>query len=328
MLKIDATQIESIQVIGESKNKVLIVKQINSNRPLVIKSEETTSTNEYGDTMSRNNVGAMLQFHGTLFSQLRSLPFDTERITLNEISALRSVSPNKVAGLNGGETWPGVFDSDVAKQNGRIKAVVKISYVEQLANLNGMAKDLGQIQMIRAGLETGKADFVFELGQILAVDFFIGNHDRFSAEGKLVGPQNIFFSTKNNVISATGIDTYDVFSAWSDLNKTIEDLERGASGTWPGRILAPGAVKQRQSIAEKAMGWILTTAYEGNGGMTGKVGFPTECTIGPSRKKTLVTLFHKGMSEAKSTLRKKYRLSDNMSGLQAGIRSRWNVIRG
>jgi len=328
MLKIDATQIESIRVIGESKNKVLIVKQINSNRPLVIKSEETTFTNEFGELNSRNNVGAMLEFHGTLFSQLRSVPFDTERITLNEISALRSVSPNKVGGLNGGETWPGVFDSDVAKQNGRIKAVVKISYVEQLANLNGMAKDFDQIQMIRAGLEKGKADFVFELGQILAVDFFIGNHDRFTIEGKLCGPQNIFFSIKNNVISATGIDTYDVFNAWSDLNKTIEELEKGGNGKWPGRILAPGAVKQRQSIAEMAMGWILSTAYEGNGGFTAKVGFPTECTIGPSRKKTLATLFHKGMSEAKSTLRKKYRLSDNMAALQAGIRSRWNIIRG
>jgi hypothetical protein len=208
--------------------------------------------------------------------------------------------------------------------------VVKLSYVEALANLNGMAKDLDQIRMIRAGLEQGRADFVFELGQILAVDFFIGNHDRFSAVGRLSGPQNVFFSIQNGVIKATGIDTYDVFGHWSDLNKTIEELERTNTQNekWPGRVLAPGAVKQREAVAATAIEWILKTAYEGGGGFTASVGFATECTIGRSRRKALVTLFHKGMSEAKSTLRKKYRLSDNMAALQPGIRSRWNIIRG
>ncbi len=327
MLTIDASQISSIKVIGESKNKVLIVKQINSNRPVVVKSEETTVEN-MGNLVSRSNVGAMLEFHGTLFSKLRALPFDTAKLTLNELNALRAVSPSKVNGLQSGETWPALFDSAVAKQHGRIKAVVKISYVEELASLNGMAKDYDQITMIRKEFETGKAEFMFELGEILAVDFFIGNHDRFAEDGALRGPQNIFFSTKSGVIKATGIDTYDVFGDWSDLNKTIEELEKNDWGKkWPGRVLAPGNVKQRDALTRKAVDYILKSAYEG-GDFTAKNSFPTECKLSASRKKALYTLFHNGMSEAKSKLRKKYQLGDNVAGLKAGIRSRWNIIRG
>jgi hypothetical protein len=327
MITIDTKEISSIHVIGESKNKVLIVKLLNSNRPLVVKSEET-ATDNMGDLVSRNNVGAMLEFHGTLFSKLRALPFDTERLKLTEITALRACNPNKVTGLNDNETWPNLFDTDIAKQSGRIKAVVKLSYVEQLANLNGMTKDLQQIGLIRAALEAGDANFVFELGEIFAVDFFIGNHDRFTPTGMLRGPQNVFFSTKGGVVKATGIDTYDIFGEWSDLNKTIEAIEASGAGKWPGRMLAPGNVKSRDALAQQAVEQILVWAYEGGGGFKAEGKPIAERRISDSRRSSLVKLFHKGMSEAKSTLRKKYQLGDNLAALQAGIRSRWNIIRG
>jgi hypothetical protein len=281
-----------------------------------------------GSLQSRNNVGAMLEFHGTLFSKLRALPFDTERLTLNEIGALRGCSPNKVTGLQTGETWPAVFDSEVGKQQGRIKAVVKISYVEELANLSGMSKKLEEISRIRAELETGDSNFLVELGQILAVDFFIGNHDRFTETGKFRGPQNAFFSLKDGGVKATGIDTYDVFGEWSDLNKTIEAIEAHLKKKWPGRILAPGAVKQRDAVAQNAVNEVLLWAYDGGGGFKAQ-GKPTaKCNIDEPGKRELVKLFHKGMSEAKYTLRKKYQLGDNLAALQAGIRSRWSIIRG
>ena len=327
MITIDAKEISSIHAIGESKNKVLIVKQRNSNQPLVVKSEETTADN-MGDMITRNNVGAMLEFHGTLFSKLRALPFATERLTLAEMSALRGCSPNKVTGLGNGETWPAVFDSDVAKSQGRIKAVVKLSYVEQLANLNGMTKDLQQIGLIRASLAAGAADFVFELGEILAVDFFIGNHDRFTEKGVLSGPQNVFFSTKGGVVKATGIDTYDIYGEWSDLNQTIEQIEKSTGKKWPGRILAHGAVKDRDAIARKAIEQLLLWAYEGGGGFKAEGKPVAECNLSVARKNELAKLFHKGMSEAKSTLRKKYQLGGNVAALKAGILSRWNIIRG
>lgn len=327
MVVIETNEITSIHVIGESKNRVLIVKVLNSSSPLVVKSEET-ATADTGELVSRSNVGAMLEFHGTLFSKLRSLPFQTERLKLTEISALRACNPNKVTGLNNNEVWPNLFDTEIAKQHGRIKAVVKISYVEQLANLSGMTKDLQQIGVIRAELESGTANFVFELGEILAVDFFIGNHDRFSEGGKLRGPQNIFFSTKGGVVKATGIDTYDLFGEWSDLNRTIEQIEAKGTMKWPGRLLAPGNVKTRDAIARTAIEQILLWAYQGGGGFHADGRPLAECKISESRKSALVKKFHRGMSEAKSTLRKKYKLGDNVAALQSGIRSRWNIIRG
>lgn len=328
MHTISARELSSIQVLGESKNRVLIVSQRNSNRPLVVKSEETTTDN-MGSLQSRTNVGAMLEFHGTLFSKLRAIPFDTERLSLAEIKALRECSPNLVGGLKSGESWPALFDNEVTKQQGRIKAVVKISYVEQLANLNGMTKQLSEIDLIRKELTKGPADFMMELGQILAVDFFIGNHDRFSDKGMLPGAQNVFFSLKGDRVKATGIDTYDVFGPWSDLNKTVEVLEKeNLPQKWPGRILAPGAVRQRDAVADTAVGEILVYAFDGGGGFKAKDKPIAQCTIGPARRRELVKIFHRGMSEAKTTLRKKYQLSDNLSALSAGISSRWKIIRG
>lgn len=327
MVVIDTKEIASIHVIGESKNRVLIVKVLNSSSPLVIKSEETQS-DATGEMVSRSNVGAMLEFHGTLFSKLRSLPFQTERLKLTEIAALRACNPNKVTGLKNNETWPNLFDNEVAKQHGAIKAIVKISYVEQLANLGGMTKDLQQISVIRTALESGSAEFVVELGQILAVDFFIGNHDRFSESAKLVGPQNIFFSTKGGVIKATGIDTYDLFGVWSDLNQTIEQLEATSGNKWPGRMLAPGNVKLRDAICTSAIDEFLVWTYQGGGGFRAEGKPVADCNISQSRKNALIKKLHKGVSEAKSILRKKYQLGDNVAALQAGIRSRWNIIRG
>lgn len=332
MLTIVENEIDYIQVIGESKNKVLIVKQRNSNRPVVVKSEEANAQNASMQAVkedalhdSRSNVGAMLEFHGTVFSKLRSLPFDTERLTLNEINQLKSCKPGKIRGLNPGETWSNIFETEVLRSDGRIKSVVKISYIEALANLNGIAKDLNQLNVMRDCLDHGDTSFVFELGQILAVDFFVGNHDRFDDVGRLTGPQNIFFQLKNNSIKATGIDTYDVFGRWSNLSETIEVLEKNGT-KWPGRMLAHGAFSKREELANKAVSQIILMAFDG--GITGREPFPKPSTIGVSRKKVLVTTFHKGMSEAKSILRKKYKLDGNISGLQSGIRSRWNIIRG
>lgn len=333
MLTIVTTEIDYIQVLGESKNRVLVVKQRNSNRPVIVKSEETAARNDgqqsvdkRGDIDSRNNVGAMLQFHSTLFSKLRSLPFDTERMTLNEIDALRACPPNRVQGLRAGENWPAVFNDEVLTQNGRRKSVVKISYIEELANLRSLVKKVNLVMDLRAGLERGNANFVFELGQILAVDFFIGNHDRFKYNGYIVGFQNIFFQVRNNTITATGIDTYDVFSPWSNLNATIESLEAHRTETWPGRVLSHGAYAAREEIAQNAVTDILSMAYEGMAG-SGAVA-PCACPIVPSRKKALVCQFHKGISEGKSLLRAKYNFGDCLAELQSGIQSRWRIVQG
>lgn len=329
MLTIGSGEFENIQVLGESKNRVLIVKQSNSRAPVIVKSEET----KY-ESGTRNNVGAMLQFHGTLFSKLKSLPFDTEKLTTSEINALKSCNPRIINGLKDNETWANLLNTQLlySGTNRDIRTIVKITYIEEIAGMNKIVQKDTEVNLIRDCFENGNASrcsFIVELGQILTVDFFIGNHDRFNINGMLSGPQNVFFQVINKEIKASGIDTYDFFGDWSDLNKTIEQIENDKNIKWPGRILAHGAVSKRDALSKNAMIDILDVFYKG------RFNFPVptaikNCpfSIESNRGQFLVTLFHKGISEGKAILRKKYNLDGNLSALQSGVRSRWNIING
>jgi hypothetical protein len=250
MMDISAREISSIQAVeANNKNVVLLISQRNASRPLVVKSEEGAG---------RNNVGAMLEFHASAFSKLRSLPFETTRLTLKEIEELKRCDPAKVKAhppLTQAQ-WLQKLDELLRTSNGQIKTAIKVSFVEALANLHGIARDLEQKQRLGEELVRGNLDIPFGLGEILAVDFFIGNGDRFREvstsarypRGSILGDQNVFFQMKDGKFTTVGLDTYDGAGPWSDLNRTIEDLEAynkrnmGADyALWPGRILAPGA---------------------------------------------------------------------------------------
>lgn len=339
MMKISASEISSIVVIEASMNMVLLVHQRNSSRPIVVKGE---------DGKGRENVGAMLEFHATAFSKLRALPFDTERLTLAEIEELRKCDPGKISTnpkptkdqwlLKLGKLLYGKSDDRHGElDKGKHKAVVKLSYVEELADVKGLSKDLQKKQALVALLQSGSReahDAVFALGQILAVDFFIGNHDRFRDEthgnvgkwtddqqafgyqGSIIGDQNVFFSFKNGRIVPTGLDTFDsgVSNPWSDMSKTIEELEQRERGRkWPGRILSHGAERVRDNAAAALVGSLIQL-----------VG----ADVTASLRKKYVKSCHSGISDGKKILRSKYKLGDNLQALSAGIRSRWKIIRG
>lgn len=323
-------EIQSIQVIDQSKNIVLIIKLLNSSSPVVVKSEENRE---------RNNIGAMLEFHAGLFSKLRSLPFETEKLALSEIEAIKKCSPGKINGTNPftQQSWHKLLDDKVLHigDSKEMKSVIKISYIEQLANLSGLANKAVERQQLCQLLSQGGSDaeeLLAEVGEIMAVDFFIGNGDRFEDQeklgmkyprGSIKGDQNIFFQIQNGRFQAVGIDTYDAGNIWSDLNKTIEELEPGAKlsgyGEWPGRILAPGAERERDDAARAAVETLIEFSFDPHG----PIALPNA-----SVKSKLTKACHKGISAAKSTLRKKYQLGDNLAALKDGIRSRWAIIRG
>lgn len=68
-------------------NMVLFVHQRDSPRPLVVNGENGNG---------RQNVGAMLEFHAGAFSKLQALPFETERLTTDQIKQSRECDPSKV----------------------------------------------------------------------------------------------------------------------------------------------------------------------------------------------------------------------------------------
>jgi hypothetical protein len=326
LMKIDANEISAIHVKEASMNMVLFVHQRNSNRPIVVKGEEGKG---------RQNVGAMLEFHASAFSKLRALPFETERVSTDEIEQLRRCDPSKIE-LNPKPTreqWGKKLGAllygkseDVPNEldKSKLKAVVKISYVEELADLKGLAQKDRERQLLASSLEAGETAPVFALGQILAVDFFIGNFDRFrdsdTASGKfrrgaIIGEQNVFFQFRNDKITPIGLDTFDSapLNFWSDLTKPIEPTEQRTGKAWPGRILAPGATNEREAAA--------TALVESLVQMAG-------ANVGRKAKSKLVEACHRGVSDGKTILRAKYKLGDNAQSLSEGIGSRWMIIRG
>ncbi|MBC8727519.1 hypothetical protein [Paraburkholderia sp. UCT2] len=323
-MDIAAGEISSIQPVeANNKNVVLLISQRNASRPLVVKSE---------DGAGRNNVGAMLEFHATAFSRLRGLPFETAKLSLKEIDELKRCDPAKVK-ANPPLTqtqWLQKLDDLLHTADRKVKTAIKVSFVEELANLHGIGKDLEQKKLLGDALVRGNTDVPFGLGEILAVDFFIGNGDRFrevnSGEkyprGSILGDQNIFFQIKYGKFTAVGLDTYDGAGPWSDLNRTIEDLEATNKNLgveyalWPGRILAPGARRERDEVATALVDSLIELCF-GNG-----VGFSA------SMRKKLIEACHRGISSGKEMLRGKYKLGDNVQSLTEGIRSRWLIIRG
>jgi hypothetical protein len=324
-MDIAAGEISSIQPVeANNKNVVLLISQRNASRPLVVKSE---------DGAGRDNVGAMLEFHATAFSKLRSLPFETAKLSLKEIDELKRCDPAKVKAnppLTQAQ-WLQKLDALLHTSDRKIKTAIKVSFVEELANLHGIGKDLEQKKLLGEALVRGNTDVPFGLGEILAVDFFIGNGDRFreintSAKfprGSIMGDQNIFFQIKGGKFTTVGLDTYDGAGPWSDLNRTIEDLEAANKknmgpeyALWPGRILAPGARRERDEVATALVDSLIELCL-GSG-----------AAFSASTRKTLIDACHRGISSGKEVLRGKYKLGDNVQALTAGIRSRWLIIRG
>jgi hypothetical protein len=324
-MDIAAGEISSIQPVeANNKNVVLLISQRNASRPLVVKSE---------DGAGRNNVGAMLEFHATAFSRLRGLPFETAKLSLKEIDELKRCDPAKVKAnppLTQAQ-WLQKLDNLLHTADRKTKTAIKVSFVEALANLHGIGEDLEQKKLLGEALVRGNTDVPFGLGEILAVDFFIGNGDRFrevnSSEqfprGSISGDQNIFFQIKCGKFTAVGLDTYDGSGPWSDLNRTIEDLEatiKKNSGIqaafWPGRILAPGARRERDEVATALVNSLIELCL-GKGAV-----------FSASMRKKLIEACHRGISSGKEILRGKYNLGDNVQSLTVGIRSRWLIIRG
>jgi hypothetical protein len=322
-MDIAAGEISSIQPVeANNKNVVLLISQRNASRPLVVKSE---------DGAGRDNVGAMLEFHATAFSKLRGLPFETAKLSLKEIDELKRCDPTKVKAnppLTQAQ-WLQKLDALLHTSDRKIKTAIKVSFVEELANLHGIANDLQQKKLLGDALVRANTDIPFGLGEILAVDFFIGNGDRFREvdtgkfpRGSIMGDQNVFFQIKDGKFTTVGLDTYDGGGPWSDLNRTIEDLERANNskgsehGSWPGRILAPGARRERDQIATALVDSLIELCL-GQG-----------AAFSASTRKNLTEACHRGISSGKEVLRAKYKLGDNVQSLTAGIRSRWLIIRG
>jgi hypothetical protein len=85
---------------------------------------------------------------------------------------------------------------------------LKMPYVHGLEDADTRDKSKSQICIVVGRMANAK--FWFRMGQIVAVDIFIGNNDRFSIEGRWQSQTNIMFVLNSDGSNeALGLDTFD-----------------------------------------------------------------------------------------------------------------------
>lgn len=103
----------------------------------------------------------------------------------------------------------------------------RMQYVEKLRSLEGMLK--GKALKLAAKLRDRAT--LHALGKVVAVDLFIGNSDRFDANGQILNPGNIVFQKQaNKSYTPVGLDFFDAQGQAANLNIP-------APANWAGLIL-------------------------------------------------------------------------------------------
>jgi hypothetical protein len=362
-----------IRVGGGGKNLVLMV-YLPGNQLVIVKSDRSAIiVNADGEHLTGtipevSNVVDMLEYHSALFSQVCAEPFEIERMSPAELKELEDFDPTRVAGLK--KPWKETVRELTLKTATPISLGLvtekekrtpdpvtytpyKIQWKAGLADAGKIQEDLFKMVHLYAALRKGNTDTMKQLGAILAVDWFIGNGDRFEFDfngkrfsfvhGNVKNATNIFLLYDQKLgrfKDAIGLDTFDDLSPWANLNRTIEEIEGGSphSRRWPGRCLAHGERAERDSIARNAVNGIIraiTNQYTNpekphpKSGEKQRVAIPL-LPIEDAIKDKLVRAFHEGISEGKRKLRSKYACRTLVKGspLAKGIESRLKIIQG
>jgi hypothetical protein len=121
--------------------------------------------------------------------------------------------------------------------------------VESMIKKNKGAKVLAQLRDNR--------DVLFNLGKVIAADFFIGNHDRFGPNGEIVNAGNIAFQKMaDKTYKALGVDFFEAQGANANLTQPPRPGWPGAKLGDPAniRILANNVILNLNNHFQAAAG--------------------------------------------------------------------------
>ncbi len=114
----------------------------------------------------------------------------------------------------------------------------KMPFVTNLTDFEKVAQEHGVGYML---LQLDH-EALFILGKIVAVDLFIGNTDRFGANGKVRNVGNLLFQSSNGKFTPIGLDFYEAQGFASNLMVNSPEDEYGRDGKrtdqWFGMILS------------------------------------------------------------------------------------------
>jgi hypothetical protein len=259
---------DACKSLGTSMNPVFLLTAYD-NSVLVLKREEAT--------VNPVNLKYNLKFVKAVNPAARGKVLDPE-----EIANLKScIALHEWLSKRGYQT----ASPDLAKLRDALNqhgTWFKMQEVKELANLRSVILDAqnnankGPLRQFVASLNAKGG--LESLGQVVAVDLFNQNQDRFCPRvpvahpltydtgatkyggkahdlgGKeffvLVNLGNVMLGLDNNKKKAVALDSFDPFSgSFTDVNQTIEQLE-AAGGIWFGRMLTAGARHFRKLYAE------------------------------------------------------------------------------
>ena len=115
----------------------------------------------------------------------------------------------------------------------------KMPFVRHLHGMASMAKDSSSCLAMLEKLSKDRK-VLYNLARVIAVDMFIGNHDRFNADGAVANPENVLFIMEGNKLSPVGVDFFDKTSAADEFHIATTDsiLLLPPRPDWAGTMLA------------------------------------------------------------------------------------------
>ncbi|MGH8548085.1 MAG: hypothetical protein ACRERU_05700, partial [Methylococcales bacterium] len=183
-------------------------------------------------------------------------------------------------------------------------AFFKMGYQKDLEDLN--CSDTNEIRRIFVSFRDEPA-VLKKLGEIVAVDFFIGNTDRFDKDGRIVNYGNVFLLRKD-VRMPVGLDFF------AESSESVS-LFGGSLATWEGKIL-------------KDVGWVLTFSEKAinclNEYFSAKLPqLTSKELLGPKAVNTLAAGIAEGSEKIKAYLKRKIGAN---KAVPSGVMERMKIL--
>lgn len=228
-----------------NKSKPVFLVVFNDGSKLVVKVEGS------GGTMMGAMSPKLAKFSGGLMAQV-SPAVQPTLLTRAEINTLKTLPPAKYAPPRNALKKnlmepPGLTRAFLEVLDDPKQGWYKMAYVENLRSLdttddNELAQVLYQMRQNRTVL--------FTLGQIVAIDLFIGNEDRFDGEGKITNKGNIVFQKVAEKYVPIGLDFFHFQERAANLY-VLPPTPWGGIALSNPYLLGILASKMRDSLNEK-----------------------------------------------------------------------------
>lgn len=203
-----------------------------SGERIVLKGELRAMTGKQADQSARWASKMMKQV---------SAEAKVKLLTDSELNALRGLTAFQFAGIGQAGRQTREYLLDLIQS--RMFAFYKMGFVGDLGNVGSLIKaedgkpiDKAKVKALLTEFKTNRVVLV-NLGQVVAVDLFIGNTDRIGPDGRIVNAGNLFFR-KQDQHRAIGIDFFEAQGEASNMFKPAPD-------DWHGAVLSDADALRR-----------------------------------------------------------------------------------